>query len=180
MLLSLKLEVRKTAFIGIDPGNIESAYVVVADDLSEVLEKGKVENHELMKLLTRFKLTYDIRYVAIEMIASYGMAVGASVFDTCVWIGRFKEHCLKLLWEVEFVYRKEEKMLLCNSMKAKDSNIIQALIDLFAKDTPNKGKGTKKLDNRNQVKIKKISMIFHGFYCTLKIPEEKALFFRVV
>ena len=39
---------------------------------------------------------------------------------------------------------------------------------------------TKKLDNRNQVKIKKISMIFHGFYCTLKIPEEKALFFRVV
>lgn len=41
-------------------------------------------------------------------------------------------------------------------------------------------KYTKKLDNRNQVKIKKISMIFHGFYCTLKIPEEKALFFRVV
>lgn len=37
-----------------------------------------------------------------------------------------------------------------------------------------------KLDNRNQVKIKKISMIFHGFYYTLKIPEEKALFFRVV
>ena len=35
-----------------------------------------------------------------------------------------------------------------------------------------------KLDNRNQVKIKKISMIFHGFYCTLKIPEEKALFFQ--
>lgn len=131
------------AFIGIDPGNIESAYVVVADDLSEVLEKGKVENHELMKLLTRFKLTYDIRYVAIEMIASYGMAVGASVFDTCVWIGRFKEHCLKLLWEVEFVYRKEEKMLLCNSMKAKDSNIIQALIDRFAPNTPNKGKGYK-------------------------------------
>ena len=143
MLLSLKLEVLKMAFIGIDPGNIESAYVVVADDLSEVLEKGKVENHELMKLLTRFKLTYDIRYVAIEMIASYGMAVGASVFDTCVWIGRFKEHCLKLLWEVEFVYRKEEKMLLCNSMRAKDSNIRQALVDRFAPNTPNKGKGYK-------------------------------------
>lgn len=97
-----------------------------------------------MRLLTRFKLTYDIRYVAIEMIASYGMPVGASVFDTCVWIGRFKEHCLKLLWEVEFVYRKEEKMILCNSMKAKDSNITQALIDLFAKDTPNKGKEQRK------------------------------------
>ena len=40
-LLSLRLEVRKMAFIGIDPGNLESAYVVVADDLSEVLEKRK-------------------------------------------------------------------------------------------------------------------------------------------
>ena len=46
--------------------------------------------------------------------------------------------------------------------------------------TPQEKKLTKKLDNRNQVKIKKISMIFHGFYYTLKIPEEKALFFRVV
>ena len=35
---------------------------------------------------------------------------------------------------------------------------------------------TNKLDNRNQVKIKKISMIFHGFYCTLKIPEKKRFF----
>lgn len=31
------------AFIGIDPGNVESAYVVVADDLSEVLEKEKLK-----------------------------------------------------------------------------------------------------------------------------------------
>ncbi len=35
-------------------------------------------------------------------------------------------------------------MLLCHSMKATDATIRQALIDLFAKDTPNKGKGTKK------------------------------------
>ena len=49
-------------------------------------------------------------------------------------------------------------------------------IDIFPLDYVD----SEKLDNRNQVKIKKISMIFHGFYCTLKIPEEKALFFRVV
>lgn len=45
---------------------------------------------------------------------------------------------------LKFIYRKDEKMNLCGSMKAKDSNIVQALIDRFAPNTPNKGKGTKK------------------------------------
>ena len=55
-------------------------------------------------------------------------------------------------------------------------SLINAYKEFFSQGVS----GPKKLDNRNQVKIKKISMIFHGFYCTLKIPEEKALFFRVV
>ena len=69
--------------------------------------------------------------VVIEMIASYGMAVGKEVFDTCVWIGRFKQIANSLEIDVEYIYRKEEKMNLCHSMRAKDSNIRQALIDRF-------------------------------------------------
>ena len=65
---------------------------------------------------------------------------------------------------------KTEKEKLEDSVKDAKSNLDEKKADVDAK----------KLDNRNQVKIKKISMIFHGFYCTLKIPEEKALFFRVV
>lgn len=61
------------------------------------------------------------------MIASYGMPVGKEVFDTCVWIGRFIENSTGY----SYVYRKDEKMNLCHSMKAKDSNIRQALIDRF-------------------------------------------------
>ena len=80
------------------------------------------------------------------MIASYGMAVGQSVFETCVWIGRFIQELEDNYYNdsLKFIYRKDEKMNLCGSMKAKDSNIVQALIDRFAPNTPNKGKGTKK------------------------------------
>ena len=42
------------------------------------------------------------------------------------------------------IYRREVKINLCESLKANDSNIIQALIDRFAPNTSNKGKGTKK------------------------------------
>jgi hypothetical protein len=78
--------------------------------------------------------------VAIEMVASYGMAVGAEVFETCVWIGRFAERSPVT---PELVYRRDVKLHHCHSAKAKDANITQALIDRFAPGVPNKGKGTK-------------------------------------
>lgn len=59
------------------------------------------------------------------------MAVGQTVFETCVWIGRFKEIAEAQNIKVDYIYRKDEKMNLCYSMKAKDSNIRQALIDRF-------------------------------------------------
>ena len=80
--------------------------------------------------------------VAIEMVASYGMPVGMEVFDTCVWIGRFAQAAKG--HRIELIYRKEEKLCLCGSLKAKDGNICQALVDRFAPGQPNKGKGTKK------------------------------------
>lgn len=124
--------------LAIDPGNIESAYVLMDENLKPI-EFAKVDNTELLQYI------YDdcfenIKYVVIEMIASYGMAVGKEVFDTCVWIGRFAEllRVRTLAKDADFIYRKDEKMNLCGSMKAKDSNIIQALKDRFG------DKGTKK------------------------------------
>ena len=69
--------------------------------------------------------------VVIEMVACYGMPVGKEVFDTCIWIGRFIQEADELGAVYDYIYHKEEKMNLCNSMKAKDCNIRQALIDRF-------------------------------------------------
>jgi hypothetical protein len=130
--------------LAIDPGNIESGIVLLDNNLKPI-EYGKWNNENVRQELRRniFKYGYSL-HIAIEMIASYGMAVGQSVFETCIWIGRFKEMAEQYNINVTYIYRKDEKMNLCNSMKAKDSNIIQALIDRFAPNTPNKGKGTKK------------------------------------
>lgn len=134
--------------LAIDPGNVESGYVLLREFDLKPLEFGKVDNEVLLKKIKMDEFWYKSQqdeedHIAIEMIASYGMAVGQTVFETCVWIGRFIE-AIPCGIEPQFIYRKDEKMNLCGNMKAKDSNIIQALIDRFAPNTPNKGKGTKK------------------------------------
>jgi hypothetical protein len=115
--------------LAIDPGNVESAYVVLDENLKPV-EFGKWSNHTLILQIQELINKYKLRHVAIEMIASYGMAVGVTVFDTCVWVGRFAQEASNYS-EVTYIYRKDEKMNLCHSMKAKDGNIRQSLIDRF-------------------------------------------------
>ena len=78
------------------------------------------------------------------MVASYGMPVGREVFETCVWIGRFTE-ALKGRCQITYIYRKDEKLTICNSPRANDATIKQALVDRFAYGQPNHGKGTKKM-----------------------------------
>jgi hypothetical protein len=130
--------------LAIDPGNIESGYVVIDASTCRPIRTGKVPNHELLgysRLAAGQPTLRDVDYVAIEMVASYGMAVGKEVFETCVWIGRFAEALHTL--EPRLVYRRDVKLHHCHSAKAKDANITQALIDRFALNEPNRGKGTK-------------------------------------
>lgn len=112
----------------IDPGPRESAYVVLKD--------GKVDcgmvrsNHEIRQLI-RQGSHKDCSVMAIEMIACYGMPVGKETFETCLWIGRFIEANTGSLDRPKdaLVYRKDIKIHLCGTMKAKDANIRQSLID---------------------------------------------------
>ena len=136
--------------LAIDPGNTDSGFVVVVHDgarIVRVLSKGKVKNEDMLDIVEAASESWD---VAIEMVASYGMAVGLEVFDTCVWVGRFTQAAQGR--RIERIYRKEEKLYLCGKLTAKDSNITQALVDRFAPGQPNRGKGTAKNPG-----------FFHGF-----------------
>jgi hypothetical protein len=130
--------------LAIDPGNIESAYVMINADYVPILF-GKENNYEARRYFLNLRdkcLLIECNPV-IEMIGHYGtgMSAGRTVYDTCIWIGRFTEILHK---NPELIGRKTVVAHICGSAKAKDSNVIQALIDRFAPDTPNYGKGTKK------------------------------------
>lgn len=107
----------------IDPGPIVSGWVLL--DRANVVQSGVDDNHELLRWV-RSGQGADI--LAIEMIASMGMSVGQSVFDTVRWIGRFQQ-----AWcdpdDVRLVLRRDVKMHICGSMRANDGNVRQALID---------------------------------------------------
>lgn len=128
--------------LAIDPGNLYSAYCLIDTDTMKPLQFDKTEN-AIVRAALEQKERYD--KAVIEMIGHYGtgMPAGKSVFDTCVWIGRFMEAADRQGRTIDLLMRREEKLDLCGSMKAKDSNIVQALIDRFAPNVPNRGKGRK-------------------------------------
>jgi hypothetical protein len=137
----------------IDPGNIESGYV--AWDGQNILEFGKIKNQDLLKKIYEFSEEHAFVNFTIEMVSSYGMPVGKTVFDTCVWIGRFIQFIASACKNYKLIYRIDIKNHLCYSSRAKDSNIIQSLVDRFGNvDKHGKyGKGTKKNPG-----------FFYGFY----------------
>jgi len=109
--------------IAIDPGPDNSAYVVMVG--GKIEDFGIVPTIELVEMLAD---GHPGRLAVIEMVASYGMAVGAEVFDTCVKIGMMIEANRR---NTELMYRREVKMHLCGQIKANDANIRQRLIDMY-------------------------------------------------
>jgi hypothetical protein len=135
--------------LAIDPGNEESGYVVW--DGNTILDKGKVENTMLLEQIQRGMTFVD--GAVIEMVASYGMAVGQTVFNTCVWIGRFQQSIINRGIKPELVFRKDVKLFWCGQTRAKDSNISQAIRDRFG-EKGSKKNGFNKTYNDEHTKMK--------------------------
>ena len=118
--------------LALDPGTTETAFVLW--DGRRIIDADHLPNTEIRQILIGRE--YD--EVACEMIASYGMAVGKEVFMTCVWIGRFTEVARV---EPRLCYRRDVKLHLCHSPRAKDGNVRQALIDRLGPQGTKKSPG---------------------------------------
>lgn len=124
--------------LAIDPGNIESAYCYLSGN-GRISTFRKVPNREM---LAEIGVT-SVDFVAIEMICSYGMPAGASLFDTCVFIGELRRqaHYNAHAPTITLIPRIQVKSHLCHSGKAKDANIRAALLDLFGPQGTKKSPG---------------------------------------
>jgi hypothetical protein len=123
--------------LAIDPGSEESALLLYSVREARPLMWAKLPNTEALEwmdeTLAEAASYSPPRRLAIEMVASYGMAVGVTTFETAVWAGRFIERWSLRSgdWPVHEIYRRNVKLHICGTSKAKDANVRQALIDRF-------------------------------------------------
>jgi hypothetical protein len=127
--------------IGVDPGYEQSA--LVAWDGCKILHHTHEDNAGILDHLRANPidphapcarmLRVSGAVLVIEMVESFGMAVGRTVFETVFQSGRFAEAWMPR--RVERIPRREIKLHLCGHARATDSNIRQALIDRFGPST---------------------------------------------
>ncbi len=112
--------------LSIDPGNVESAYCFLRGD-GKIGSFGKVPNKRILEIV-------DLplhNYIVCECIMSYGMPAGASLFDTCTFIGQIIERASQKQHTVTLMPRIQVKSHICHSGKATDSNGMPAGASLF-------------------------------------------------
>ncbi len=124
--------------LAVDPGPEKSAFIFW-NPVEEKILAGAIDANE--SILGQLGL-FAQGVLVIEMVACYGMPAGRELFETALWVGRFIQAAERLGMKWAKVYRKDVKLFFCQSMRAKDSNIRQALIDRFGPP------GTKKAPGR--------------------------------
>lgn len=122
--------------VALDPGTYESAWAVYDPTAGKLIAAGQGLNRQIVSML---KAPAPDRVLVIEMLKSYGNALGDTVLETCVWIGRFIE-----AWGRPAVRlpRKTIVTQLCMNPRANDTHVRAELINRFGR-TREKAIGTK-------------------------------------
>lgn len=115
----------------VDPGYEQSA-LVIYDGVS-VLEHVTEPNAALLQRISD-RTRSSSETLVVEQMASFGMPVGAEVFETVHWAGRFIQAWTGYrppLMPWDRIKRHVVKDRLCGNQRAKDAHIRQALLDRF-------------------------------------------------
>jgi len=118
-------KIKFNQIIGLDPGPSKSAVVTLWDGRVH----SAVEWNNAALACELAGNNWRDAAIACEWIESFGMPVGWEVFETVYWIGRFDEAAGGRIVRLG---RKDVKLHLCQSMRAKDPNVRQSLLDKFA------------------------------------------------
>lgn len=133
---------------GVDPGTAETAVVAYLPGIPWVGAHFTAPNAHVIRQIEHIAefgcsdYGQDPRYpraIVFEQIESMGMAVGREVFETVWYAGRMYDRAVQAVMRrqqpgpipVQQLPRRPVKLHLCGSMRAKDANIRQALIDRF-------------------------------------------------
>jgi hypothetical protein len=125
---------RVKVVVGIDPGPDEHGIVVLVDN--KVRQKVNLRTDSAIDCLVDIHYRH-IAVIACEIIESYGMPVGRSTFQTCIRIGEIYRE----IPTMRLIPRKDVKMHLCGTVRAKDANVRQALIDIYGPKGTSKNRG---------------------------------------
>jgi hypothetical protein len=122
--------------LALDPGTFETGWLILEDGKPTTF--GKDLNAHVKQSIAM--IAPDI--VAVEHFQSFGMPVGKEVFETCYFIGELREVVFsKTKADWVKVTRKMVTNHHCNSSKAKDANIRQAMLDRFGPQGTKKAPG---------------------------------------
>ena len=114
--------------IYIDPGTEKSGYIVKSYDTYGAPFMVRLDVGENEQVLNECGIH---QRVVIEQLSGMGQMIGQSTLDTAVWVGRFMERAMSRDNEVEMMTRRDVKLYLCGSCRAKDKDIRQRVIDIF-------------------------------------------------
>lgn len=123
-----KLEGAKPLILGIDPGPKGKGSGIVQYSDGRVFNPGQVEPIDILRGL--YGKGPDV--AVIEMVSSYGMAVGMSTFETLIEAGRIIEKLLTRGVACYLVPRIKIKMVMCGTAQAKDANVRASILARFA------------------------------------------------
>jgi len=111
--------------LGINPRIMQSAYVILDD--WNITHAETIPNDKLLDGLRTGTLFQQGQPSLIGIVEPEGW----STFEMVLWIGRALETLESQGYHVELIGWRAVKLHLCHSAEVKDTNVRQALIDLF-------------------------------------------------